>query len=36
MSGIAGIIHRGKSTNVGSELEGMRQPLKHRGEGSRG
>ena len=32
MCGIAGLIHRGKSSNVGSELQGMLQALKHRGE----
>ena len=31
MCGIAGLIHRGKSSNVGSELQGMLQALKHRG-----
>ena len=30
MCGIAGLIHRGKSSNVGSELQGMLQALKHR------
>ena len=34
MCGIAGLIHRGKSSNVGSELQGMLQALKHRGEDS--
>ena len=32
MCGIAGLIHRGKSSNVGSELQGMLQALKHRGK----
>ena len=36
MCGIAGLIHRGKSSNVGSELQGMLQALKHRGEDSTG
>ena len=27
MCGIAGLIHRGKSSNVGSELQGMLQAL---------
>ena len=36
MCGIAGLIHRGKSSNVGSELQGMLQVLKHRGEDSTG
>ncbi len=31
MCGIAGLIHRGKSSNVGSELQLMLQALKHRG-----
>ena len=29
MCGIAGLIHRGKSSNVGQELQGMLQALKH-------
>ena len=36
MCGIAGLIHRGKSSNVGSELQGMLQALKHRGPDSTG
>ena len=36
MCGIAGLIHRGKSSNVGLELQGMLQALKHRGEDSTG
>ena len=36
MCGIAGLIHRGKSSNVGHELQGMLQALKHRGEDSTG
>ena len=36
MCGIAGLIHRGKSSNVGSELQLMLQALKHRGPGSTG
>ena len=32
MCGIAGLIHRGKSSNVGSELQQMLQALKHRGQ----
>ena len=36
MCGIAGLIHRGKSSNVGKELRGMLQALKHRGEDSTG
>ena len=28
MCGIAGLIHRGKSSNVGHELQGMLQALK--------
>ena len=31
MCGIAGLIHRGKSTNVGGEMQNMLQSLKHRG-----
>ena len=34
MCGIAGLIHRGKSSNVGSELQLMLQALKHRGPDS--
>ena len=36
MCGIAGLIHRGKSSNIGQELQGMLQALKHRGEDSTG
>ena len=36
MSGIAGIIHKGKSTNVGGEMQQMLQSLKHRGPDSTG
>ena len=36
MCGIAGLIHRGKSSNVGSELQRMLQALKHRGPDSTG
>ena len=36
MCGIAGLIHRGKSSNVGCELQLMLQALKHRGEDSTG
>ena len=36
MCGIAGIIHRGKSSNVGSEMTAMLQALKHRGPDSTG
>ena len=36
MCGIAGLIHRGKSSNVGQELQGMLQALRHRGEDSTG
>ena len=36
MCGIAGIIHRGKSSNVGSEMTLMLQALKHRGPDSTG
>ena len=36
MCGIAGLIHRGKSSNVGSELQNMLQALKHRGPDSTG
>ena len=36
MCGIAGIIHKGKSTNVGSEMQRMLQSLKHRGPDSTG
>ena len=36
MCGIAGIIHKGKSTNVGGEIKKMLQSLKHRGPDSTG
>ena len=36
MCGIAGLIHRGNTSNVGFELQGMLQALKHRGEDSTG
>ena len=36
MCGIAGIIHKGKSTNVGGEMQKMLQSLKHRGPDSTG
>ena len=36
MCGIAGIIHRGKSSNVGSEMTSMLAALKHRGHDSSG
>ena len=36
MCGIAGIIHRGKSSNVGSEMTAMLTALKHRGPDSSG
>jgi glutamate synthase domain-containing protein 1 len=36
MCGIAGLIHRGKSADVGSELTSMLQALKHRGPDSTG
>ena len=36
MCGIAGLIHRGKSSNVGHELTDMLQSLKHRGPDSTG
>ena len=31
MCGIAGLIHKGKSSNVGGEMTAMLQALKHRG-----
>ena len=34
MCGIAGLIHRGKSSDVGNELQLMLQALKHRGPDS--
>ncbi len=36
MCGIAGLIHRGNSTNVGGEMQSMLQSLKHRGPDSTG
>ena len=36
MCGIAGLIHRGKATNVGGEMKNMLQSLKHRGPDSTG
>ena len=36
MCGIAGLIHKGKSTNVGGEMQKMLQSLKHRGPDSTG
>ena len=36
MCGIAGLIHRGKGSNVGSELTSMLQALRHRGPDSTG
>ena len=36
MCGIAGLIHRGKSSEVGKELQSMLQALKHRGPDSTG
>lgn len=36
MCGIAGLIHRGKSSDVGHQLQGMLQALKHRGPDSTG
>ena len=36
MCGIAGIIHRGKSANVGQEMTSMLRSLKHRGPDSTG
>ena len=36
MCGIAGLIHRGKSGNVGGEMTSMLQALKHRGPDSTG
>ena len=36
MCGIAGLIHRGKSADVGSQLTSMLQALKHRGPDSTG
>ena len=36
MCGIAGLIHKDKSVNIGSELQLMLQALKHRGPDSTG
>ena len=36
MCGIAGLIHKGKSSDIGSELTAMLQSLKHRGPDSTG
>ena len=36
MCGIAGLIHRGKSANIGEEMTAMLQALKHRGPDSTG
>ena len=36
MCGIAGLIHRGKNSNVGDELTSMLQALRHRGPDSTG
>ena len=36
MCGIAGLIHRDKSTNVGGQMQNMLQSLKHRGPDSTG
>jgi len=36
MCGIAGLIHKGKSVNIGAELQSMLQALKHRGPDSTG
>jgi len=36
MCGIAGIIHKGKKSNVGGEMTAMLQALKHRGPDSTG
>ena len=36
MCGIAGLIHRGKSSNVGAEMTQMLKALKHRGPDSTG
>ena len=36
MCGIAGLIHKGKSANIGGELTAMLQSLKHRGPDSTG
>ena len=36
MCGIAGLIHRGKSGDIGKEMTAMLQSLKHRGPDSTG
>ena len=36
MCGIAGLIHRGKTGDVGQEMTAMLQSLKHRGPDSTG
>ena len=36
MCGIAGLIHRGASGDIGSEMTSMLQALKHRGPDSAG
>ena len=36
MCGIAGLIHRGKSSDIGAEMTAMLQALKHRGPDSTG
>ena len=36
MCGIAGLIHRGRESNVGNEMTSMLQALKHRGPDSTG
>ena len=36
MCGIAGLIHKGKKSNIGSEMTSMLQALKHRGPDSTG
>ena len=36
MCGIAGLIHRGKKSDVGAEMTSMLQALKHRGPDSTG
>ena len=36
MCGIAGLIHKGKASNVGGEMTAMLQALKHRGPDSTG
>mgnify|MGYP000279950466 CR=1 FL=1 len=36
MCGIAGLIHKGKTVNIGKELQDMLQALKHRGPDASG